>query len=128
MENIQKKCEIIGKSGCYFLTLLASVGVSDQYVIRYYDVAINKKAMDADCYVKDPATLLKLVTGKNYKVVKSDTLDDKADIIIAKWKTATHEHFVLMNKENQVIYDALGESNTVKNGYIDSYRLFYVQR
>lgn len=128
MTNIQKKCEQIGKSGCYFLTLLTSVGVSDQYVIKYYDIAVNNKIMDSDCYIIDPEELLRLVTGRKYKVVKSDTLDYKADIIIAKWKTATHEHFVLMNKENVVIYDPYGDSNTVKNGYIDSYRLFYEQR
>lgn len=34
-------------------------------------------------------------------------------------------HFVIVNKNRKVIFDSLGKSNTVKNGYLKSVRWYY---
>ena len=39
-----------------------------------------------------------------------------------KWKGT---HFVVLNKNNNVIFDPMGESNTVKNGILKSTRWYY---
>lgn len=120
---IQRELETIGKYGCYFLSLLKIGG--DGYIknfYEYYKVFNNLGWMDADCTILNPSKILNLLLGKNVEVVKSETLDENADFIVEYWfnpRTGFH-HFKLPD------WDPLGESVTCKEGYIESYRLFYV--
>ena len=122
----QKICKILGESGCYFFCLLHCVGGCDD-AISIYKKAVDIGWMDEDCYVKDPCAILRYLTGKKYSLVKDTVLDPSANIIIGLWHnpTTNHHHFVVMDSNNNVTYDPLGESITVRDGALESYRSFY---
>lgn len=122
----QEICRILGKSGCYFFCLLRCVGRCDDAISIYKEV-VEKDWMDPDCYVKDPCAILNYLTGKKHTVKKSEVLDPNSNIVIGRWynPTTNHSHFVVMDSNNNVTYDPLGESITVASGAVESYRLFY---
>ena len=82
--------------------------------------------MDEDCFIKNPCAILNHLTGKKYSVTKDSVLDSDATHIIGYYynpNTNLH-HFVVMDKYNEVKWDSIEDSNTVKNGFVESYRLF----
>ena len=133
LKKVSEAAKQIYDYGCYFMSLLyvrniyySEIPAIDE-LFMYYDTFIAKGWMTSDCYVKDPCAILKYLTGKKYSVKKSEVLDPSAAIIIGRWyNPATNfHHFVVMDKRNTVVWDSLADSNTVKNGIIESYRLFY---
>lgn len=131
---VQKKLLNIGQSGCYFLCLLKSFDCLDD-VLPCYDFFVSKGWMKEDCFIQDPLAIVEcLSSGCKYTVEKTTELDGDADIRIAYYynKSTDLHHFVLVDLNGKVIFDPLGTtespSNTVKNGYVESYRLFYKHR
>lgn len=133
LKKVSEAAKQIYDYGCYFMSLLyvRRIPYSDlialDELLKYYDTFIIRGWMDPDCYVKDPCAILKYLTGKKYTVKKDVVLDPGANIIIGRWynpDTNLH-HFVVMDSNNNVTYDPLGESLTVAGGAIESYRLFY---
>lgn len=138
--KISEAAKQIYDYGCYFMSLLyarnlrthlrniyhSETATVDE-VLTCYDTFVSRGWMDLDCYVKDPCSILRYLTGKTYTVKKDIVLDPNANIIIGLWHNpATNlHHFVVMDSNNSVTYDPLGDSTTVANGYIESYRLFY---
>lgn len=133
LKKVSEAAKQIYDYGCYFMSLLyvSEVPYSEltslDELIKYYDTFIEKGWMGPDCYIKDPCTILEYFTGKKYTVKKDTVLDPSADIVIGRWHnpTTNFHHFVVMDLNNRVVWDSLGYSNTVKNGIVESYRLFY---
>ena len=133
LKKVSEAAKQIYDYGCYFMSLLyvrkipySEIASLDE-LLKYYDTFIAKSWMGPDCYVKDPCAILKFLTGNTYTVKKSEVLDPNSNIIIGRWynPTTNHSHFVVMDSNNNVIYDPLGESLTVAGGAVESYRLFY---
>ena len=136
LKKVSEAAKRIYDYGCYFMSLLyvrniyySEIPTLDE-LFMYYDTFIDRGWMDFDCYVKDPCAILNYLTGKKYSVKKSEVLDPTADIIIGRWynPTTSLRHFVVMDSNNNVVWDSLGYSITVADGYIDSYRLFYARK
>lgn len=131
LKDLNKKIGSIYNYGCYFLSLCYVAKGREPYnideMIDWYDLFIKKDWMEEDCYVKNPCAILGFFTGKKYSVKKSEVLDPSANIIIGRWHnpTTNHSHFVVMDPNNNVIWDSLGHSTTVACGAVESYRLFY---
>lgn len=122
----QKIAKAIGDSGCYFLCLLKACNKEDN-AIGYYKKYVAAGLMEEDCFIKKPVAILSDLTGQSYQVLKSIAPDEAASILVARFhnpKTGLY-HFVLVDSNGSVIWDPYGTSNTVANGYIESYRLFY---
>lgn len=133
LKKISEAAKQIYEYGCYFMSLLyvrnipySEIPTVDE-LLKYYDTFIANGWMGPDCYVKDPCAILKYLTGKKYTVVKDVVLDSSADIIIGRWHNprTNFYHFVVMDRNNSVVWDSLGYSATVADGVIGSYRLFY---
>lgn len=128
-KGLDKKVEKIYEYGCYFLDLLFISKYQEptfEEIINYYYTFITKRWMDEECYVKDPGAILTYLTGKKYSVTKDLAFDSSAAHVIGCFYnpiTNLH-HFVVMNKHNVVLWDSIENSNTVKNGFIESYRSF----
>lgn len=128
-KGLYKKVEKIYEYGCYFLDLLFISKYQEptfEEIIKSYDTFITKGWMDEECYVKDPCAILTYLTCKKYSVTKDSVFDSSAAHIIGYFynpNTNLH-HFVVMDKYNKVHWDSIEDSNTVKNGFIESYRLF----
>lgn len=133
LKKVSEATKQIYDYGCYFLSLLyvSNIPYSEpanlDEILMYYDTFVSKGWMDPDCYVKDPCSILRYLTGKTYTVKKDTVLDPNANIIIGLWHNPTTNlrHFVVMNSKNNVVWDSLGHSTTVADGYIESYRNFY---
>lgn len=131
LKKVSEAAKQIYDYGCYFMSLLYvsfdSELTSLDELLKYYDTFIVRGWMEPDCYVKDPCAILEYLTGKKYAVKKDTVLDPSASIIIGRWyNPATNfHHFVVMDRDNTVVWDSLVDSNTVKNGIIESYRLLY---
>lgn len=130
LKNIDYIIKNIYDFGCYFMDLLY-VGLNREpslsELVAYYNRYNELKYIDYECTVLNPVMILEDLTGEAYKVRKDSVLDKSADIIIGLYynpRTNLH-HFVLLNKNGNVKWDSLGESVTVKEGFIESHRLFY---
>lgn len=133
LKKISEAVKQIYEYGCYFMSLLyvgnvyySGISTVDE-LLMYYNTFITQGWMDPDCYVKDPCAILKYLTGKKYMVVKDVALDPNANIVIGRWHNpaTNHYHFVVMDRNNNVVWDSLGYSITVADGVVESYRLFY---
>lgn len=124
------KLQNIYETGCYFLDLLfLAKGREPEMVemLHYYDLFIKNDWMEEDCYIKNPCAILKHLTGKSFTIKKDVVIDKDATYVLGYYynPTTNIHHFVIMNKFNEVMWDSIQNSNTVKNGFIESYRLFY---
>jgi len=122
---LQYKLEKIGKYGCYFLSLLKAFNRTSDF-LELYEKYIVKGWMDSDCYLKYPKGIVADLSGYDEWKVEKLTSFKKGDIVIAYYFNPTTglHHFVLFNNDNKLIWDSLGQSNTVRNGFIESYRIF----
>ena len=130
LKGLDGKIKNIYDYGCYFLCLLYIAFRREptlEEMIVYYDSFTATGWMDEDCFVKNPCAILNFFTGKEYSVVKGSVLDTSATHIIGYfYNTNTNlHHFVVMGKDNKVLWDSIENSNTVKNGFVESYRMFY---
>ena len=118
IESVYKE---IGSEGCYFFCLLHICGVSENFILRWYDKLIEKGLMTTDCYIKDAPGIIKAITGETVKFSKTETRpEDKENrYIINEWYNprTKYTHFAMDN------FDPLTSSVTEKEGYIRSYRV-----
>lgn len=129
-KGLDKKVEKIYGYGCYFLDLLfLAKGIEPEIeeIMHYYDLFVKNEWMEDNCYIKNPCAILKHLTGKTFNVKKSDVFDRDADYIIGCYynPTANLNHFVVMSKDDKVLWDSIENSITVRDGIRTSYRLFY---
>lgn len=124
----QLVCKKIGDSGCYFISLLRLVK-SENVAISLYRQALHEGFIDADCFVRDPAGVLRLAAGGRWSV-RHEGADyqpklDELEILRFERQTtgATYAHFVVGDGAGHVIYDPLGNSRTVAEGQLVSKRI-----
>jgi hypothetical protein len=133
MRATQKDFERIGATGCYFLSIVyiaeeVKAGSIDIY--QAYLQAIKDKIINDDCFVNDPAALLRMLTGVKWAVTKENANYQKAlgEKVILRFerdaKPLPFGHFVVEGEHNKVEYDPYGESLTVRSGKIVSKRVF----
>lgn len=133
MRNVQRDFEKIGAEGCYFLSMLnAAEKLTAHYIDPYqiYLKAIALHYMGDDCYVTDPAALMRLMTSVRWTVSKESKAYQPTpkEIEILRFErsdtTKTWAHFVLGDGSGGVEYDPYGDSKTVRSGALVSKRIF----
>lgn len=131
-EAIQKKCYEIGKSGCYFLSILrqAEIITGRTYnPIEEYEKSLEKNYIGEDCFVKQPAKILSDLTGMNFTVSKQNKnyALEKNEYEVLYFVNDATGHFVLGDGKGNVLFDPYGKSKTVKEGAIESKRVFHAE-
>lgn len=129
--NLQKFCLEIGNYGCYLISIYKAIlkTSSDACILARiandYDSLKEHSIIGNDCEILQPAKICRLY-GINVTVEKTNKWPDNALFVIGKWhnKRTGYSHFVLMKGPKEVEYDPLGDSVTVKEGDIESYRAF----
>jgi hypothetical protein len=128
----QREFEKIGKTGCYFLSI---VHLAEKYAGTYIDAyqayrsALVGKTIREDCYVNDPAALLRMLTGVAWTVTKEPMSykATKGELEVQYFERddtlATTGHFVVGDADG-VSYDPYGDSMTVRKGALKSKRIF----
>lgn len=127
----QTKALKIGNYGCYFLCLIkaATIATGEKLdILGIYTEATKRGCMDENCYMKDPAGLMQLLTGKRYTVshMTDKYKAQKGEIEILNYglqrigKYLNHFCLVLDGGE---IYDPLGDSEVRTMGKVISKRI-----
>lgn len=126
--NVQTIAKRLGESGCYFISLLRLVK-SENIAISLYRQALHEGFIDADCFVRDPAGVLRLAAGGRWSVRHEDAeyqpKSDELEILRFERQTtgATLAHFVVGDGKGGVAYDPLDLSQTVVQGRLVSKRI-----
>lgn len=127
MNYSQKELEIIGNYGCAFISLLHALNITSiDKCLELFRKGKKEGVLDEDCTVLNWDKLAKMISGHTYQTTKVDGKERpktySKDILIARYhnKRTNFYHFCDVTHE---LYDPLENSVTVKEGYIESYRL-----
>lgn len=114
--RIQDIYKALGDYGCLLLCYLKEANIKVD-ITKYFNELVEFDVIDKDCYVKDANRLLKYF-GSELRVVRGV---NKNGNTIVKFRTATSNegHFVVINKNREIVFNSLENSNCVKNGFID---------
>lgn len=133
MRATQRDHEHIGATGCYFLSIIY---IAEELTAAYIDAyqaylqALQSCAIMEDCFVSDPAALMRMLTRVNWSVSKEAAGYKPANgekVIIRYERNDTLKntgHFVVGNDEGGIEYDPYGTSATVRLGKPVSTRVF----
>lgn len=130
---IQRNAELVGKYGCYFLSILhLAEGIVGELIdpLRAYLYARDEGWMSADCFVSDPASILLHFSGVKWRGSKepSDYSTKSGELEILRFELRetmlTKAHFVVGDGEGRVGWDPYGNSDTVARGELVSKRIF----
>jgi hypothetical protein len=131
-EARQKICSQIGQFGCYFLCIvhLAEEILKERIdVVELYEASTFTGVMGEDCFVNDPAKLIKMMVPGEWTMTRYGTgyVPKDGEYEITRYERTTTagvlSHFVVTSTGN-VLYDPLGDSMTVKYGKAVSKRVF----
>lgn len=130
----QLLCSKIGKSGCYFLSLVyiaESITKKEIDIFSLYEKGVKEKWLDSDCFMENPANMMSYLLGKKCDV-RHDKLDYKPlsnEYEITRYELketgVTYGHFVV-TRNGKLVYDPFGESRTRTKGRAVSTRIIKV--
>lgn len=133
IKGMQKMALEIGKYGCYFLSIVEAAeretGKNFPIMSTFLDMG-KRGYIGEDSYILAPDRIMTALTGKAY-AVRHEAKDYRAkegeiEILRYEWrkKGEVSAHFVLGDGNGRVAYDPLDGANTVKNGAVESKRIF----
>lgn len=105
----------IGNYGCLIAYLNeANIKVD---ITRYFNNLVELGIINEDCFILDANRLLKYF-GSELRVKRGFNPNGNT---IVKFRTANSKegHFVVINKNREIVFNSLENSNCVKNGFID---------
>ena len=104
----------IGNYGCLMLAYLNEANIKVD-ITRYFNNLIELGIIDEDCFILDANRLLKYF-GSELRVKRGFNPNGNS---IVSYKYGKAEHFVVINKNREIVFNSLENSNCVKNGFID---------
>ena len=106
----------IGNYGCLILAYFNEANIKVD-ITRYFNNLVELGIINEDCFILDANRLLKYF-GSDKRVVRGFNPNGNT---IVKFRTAASKegHFVVINKNREIVFNSLENSNCVKNGFID---------
>ena len=116
MKKIQDIYLSIGNYGCLLLCYLHEACVKAD-IVKHFEELVSLEIIDEECFILDANRLLKFF-GSDKRVVRGFNPNGNT---IVKFRTATSNegHFVVINKNREIVFNSLENSSCVKNGFID---------
>ena len=123
----------INQNGCYFMSLLflankhTGYKLSTTVISKLYMDLQERKFMDSNCYIQDPAGILKhlgLKAAYNQRHDPPKYRCDKDEIEILCLQYSTNNHFVVGDGHGNIAYNPMGK--TAPNYYLKSKRIFKI--
>ena len=115
IKDLQTKLLSMGHSGCLALCYLYMIDIDPEELVFKYDELVDNKIMTEDCYILDGDKFIKMF-GSNKKVKRVALNDTNYDLYIAYYNFQSIGHFVVVDKDNNVVYNSFYESVAVKYG------------
>lgn len=116
MKKIQDVYKSLGDYGCLLLCYLREANIKVD-IVEHFNKLVEFGVIDNNCFIKDADLLLEYF-GSDKRVVRGFNPDGNT---IVKFRTATSKegHFVIIDKNREIVFNSLENSNYVKNGFID---------
>ena len=130
----QQVCLKIGKSGCYFLSLVfiaESITNKKVDIFSLYEKGLKEKWLDDDCFMENPADMMSYLLGKKCDIrhdkVGYSPKENEYEITRYELKETgvTYGHFVV-TRNGKLIHDPFGVSRTRTKGKAVSTRIIQV--
>lgn len=114
--KIQDIYASIGNYGCLIFCYLHEANI-DVNITKHFEELVQLSIIDEDCFVLDGNRLLKYF-GSDKRVVRGFSPNGNT---IVKFRTANSKegHFVVINRNREIVFNSLENSNCVKKGFID---------
>ena len=114
--KIQDIYASIGSHGCLLLCYLNEACVKVD-IVKHFEELVQLSIIDKDCFVLDANRLLKYF-GSELRVKRGFNPNGNT---IVKFRTANSKegHFVVINRNREIVFNSLENSNCVKKGFID---------
>ena len=114
--KIQDIYASIGNYGCLIFCYLNEACLKVD-IVNYFEELVQLGIIDEECFILDANRLLKYF-GSELRVKRGFNPNGNT---IVKYRTATSNegHFVVINKNREIVFNSLENSNCVKNGFID---------
>lgn len=106
----------IGNYGCLIFCYLREANI-DVDIAKYFNKLVELDIINNNCFILDANRLLKFFCSDK-RVVRGFNPNGNT---IVKFRTSTSKegHFVVINKNREIVFNSLENSNCVKNGFID---------
>ena len=106
----------LGEYGCLLLCYLNEACVKVD-IVKHFEELIQLDIIDEECFILDANRLLKYF-GSELRVKRG--FNPNGNTIVKFITAASNEgHFVVINKNREIVFNSLENSNCVKNGFID---------
>lgn len=114
MKKIQDIYKTLGEYGCLLLCYLHEACVKVD-IVKHFEELIQLDIINEECFILDANRLLKYF-GSELRVKRGFNPNGNT---IVSYKYNKAEHFVVINKDREIVFNSLENSNCVKNGFID---------
>ena len=115
IKDLQTKLLNMGHSGCLAFCYLYMIGIDPEELVFKYDELVENKIMTEDCYILDGDKFIKMF-GSNKKVKRVDLNDTSFNLYIAYYKFQSIGHFVVVDKNNNIVFNSFYDSAADKYG------------
>ena len=123
IKDLQHKLLNMGNNGCLCMCYLYSIGIDPEQLVFHYDRLVERGIIDEDCWVNDGDAFLRYF-GSEKKNKKDVDLDNKQyDKYIACYQKGKSSHFVVVDAQNNILYNSYLNSICVKEGTLISKRV-----
>lgn len=114
--KIQDVYASIGSHGCLLLCYIREACVKTD-IVKHFEELVQLDIIDEECFILDANRLLKYF-GSDKRVVRGFNPNGNT---IVKFRTANSKegHFVVINRNREIVFNSLENSNCVKKGFID---------
>ena len=120
--RIQDIYKALGDYGCLLLCYLHEACLKVD-IVKHFEELIQLDIIDEECFILDANRLLKYF-GSELRVKRG--FNHNGNTII-KFRTSKEGHFVVINKNREIVFNSLENSNCVKNGFIDDTSARYLK-
>lgn len=121
--NIQTKLKNIGDYGCLCFCYLYAIGVPPENLLTHYEKLIDLNIIDNECFVKDGYAFCKYFLNKDVKIIFTSTDNKQYDKYISNFTYGGKNHFVVTDRDDNVLFNSLDHSVCVEKGKIISKRV-----
>lgn len=117
IEDIQTKLLRIGNYGCLCCCYLFMIDIDPEELVMNYDKLVDKGIIDKDCFVRDGDAFIHFFGSRN-KVLFTSVDNKQYDKYIACFQLGEKTHFVVVDKNDNIIYNPYFKSICVSEGKI----------
>ncbi len=120
---VQTKLKNIGDYGCLCFCYLYAIGVQPEELLKHYEDLIQQNIIDEECFVKDGYAFCKYFLNKDVKIIFTSVDNKQYDKYISNFTYNGKNHFVVTDRDDNVLFNSLEHSVCVEKGRISGKRV-----